>query len=191
MSEKSLNKLIVERRATPPRFMLEKEIPEEHVMRLLENANWAPSHKKAEPWRFKVYRGQAKQDIAEVIHSQLMERIASGESINPEKANKLKANIERVPVVIQVAMQRDPAKRIPEWEEIAAVAMAVQNMWLTAADLELGAFWSTPSYLPLLNDVAGLNPGQKLMGFFFVGYVAVDYPSPGRGAVDPKVEWAE
>jgi len=95
----------------------------------------------------------------------------------------------RVPVAMAIVMQRDAAQRIPEWEEVAAVSMAVQNMWLTATQNEMGAFWSTPSFLPLVEPLLDLKPGQKLLGFFFVGHVAMDYPSPGRGPVSEKTEW--
>ena len=41
-------------------------------------------------------------------------------------------------------MQRDPGERIPEWEELASVACAVQNMWLSATSYGIGAYWSSP-----------------------------------------------
>jgi nitroreductase len=64
-------------------------------------------------------------------------------------------------------------------------------MWLTATSLDLGAFWSTPEFLYLLNDILEIQTGQKLLGFFYVGEIAVEYPSPGRGDVAAKVEWNE
>ncbi|MDZ7605566.1 MAG: nitroreductase family protein [Cyclobacteriaceae bacterium] len=67
-----------------------------------------------------------------------------GEAINPQKVEKFKSSLENVPVAIAIIFERDAAERIPEWQEIAAVSMAVQNMWLTATDMGLGAFWSTP-----------------------------------------------
>ena len=76
-------------------------------------------------------------------------------------------------------------------EEVAAVSMAVQNMWLTATAMDLGAFWGTPKFLPLLHDILELQSGQKALGFFYVGQIAMDYPSPGRGDIADKVEWME
>jgi nitroreductase len=69
--------------------------------------------------------------------------------------------------------------------------MAVQNMWLTATGLGLGAFWSTPEFLPLLNDILEIHSRQKLLGFFYVGHISVEFPSPGRGDIAAKVEWNE
>ena len=116
-------------------------------------------------------------------------KIGSGETINPQKVEKIKKTLENIPVAIAIIFERDIAERVPEWEEISAVAMAVQNMWLTATGLGLGAFWSTPAFLPLLNEVVEIKPRQKLLGFFYVGHIAMDYPSPGRGDIEAKTEW--
>lgn len=186
-----ISKIIKNRRATPPRFLTKKEVPKEIIQQLLENANWAPNHKNTEPWRFKVYTGEAKQKLANSIYALLIEKIELGESINPQNAEKFKNGLERVPVAIVIILERDIAKRIPEWEELAAVSMAVQNMWLTVTAMDLGAFWATPEFLPMLHDVLELNSGQKLLGFFYVGKIALDYPAPGRGELAEKVEWKE
>ena len=185
----NINEIIKNRRATPPRFLAKNEVDKEMVLQLLENGNWAPNHKNTEPWRFKIYTGDAKQKLADEVFARLTQKIKEGESINPQKVEKLKDNLERVPVVILIVLQRDEAQRIPEWEEIAAVSMAVQNMWLTATDLGLGAFWATPQFMNFLEDILKIKPGEKTLGFFYLGHVALDYPSPGRGSVEEKVEW--
>jgi nitroreductase len=189
--ESKLHEIIKSRRATPPKFLAKKKIPKELIQKLLESANWAPNHKNTEPWRFKVYMGEAKQNLSNEIYSLLVEKMESGEMLNPQKVDKFKSSIENVPVAIAIILERDAAERVPEWQEIAAVAMAVQNMWLTVTDLGLGGFWGTPEFLPLLNDIVEIQPRQKLLGFFYVGHIAMDYPGPGRGDIAAKVEWKE
>lgn len=184
-----LNEIIKNRRATPPRFMAKKEVDRELILTLLENANWAPTHKSTEPWRFNVFQGESKQKLAKSIYTMLEEKYNRGEEINMQKAVKFRDNLLHVPVSMAIIMQRDAAERISEWEEIAAVSMAVQNMWLTATESGLGAFWATPPFLPQIQSLLQLEPGQKLLGFFFVGHVAMEYPSPGRGPVSEKVVW--
>ncbi len=185
----SVSEIIKNRRATPPRLFTKKEIPGEVVEKLLESANWAPNHKKTEPWRFKVYTGAAKMELATEAYSILRENLDRGLQVAPEKINKFKSTLERVPVVIAIIVQRDVSNRLPEWEEIAAVSMAVQNMWLHATEMKLGAFWATPSYVHLLDEILGIKSGQKCLGFFYVGHIIMDYPSPGRGDLSTKVEW--
>lgn len=184
-----LNEIIKNRRATPPRFMAKKEVEKELILTLLENANWAPNHKNTEPWRFIVFQDESKQHLAESVFAFLEEKQKEGTEVNMQKAVNFRDNLLRVPVAMAIVMQRDAAQRIPEWEEVAAVSMAVQNMWLSATDLGLGAFWATPPFLPLIQFLLKLKPEQKLLGFFFVGHVAMDYPSPGRGPVSEKLQW--
>ncbi len=186
-----LDDIIKNRRATPARFLSPNEISKEVIHKLLENANWAPNHKKTEPWRFKIYMGEAKQKLAEEANDILKNKVALGESINVQKIEKFRNALERVPVVIAIILNRDAAERLPEWEEIAAVSIAVQNMWLTATSLGLGAFWASPEFMKYLIGLLDLRPNQKPMGFFYVGEIAMDYPSPGRGNIEEKVEWKE
>ncbi|SHE96367.1 Nitroreductase [Mariniphaga anaerophila] len=185
----NIDEIIKNRRATPPRFLAKKEVDKAFILKLLENANWAPNHKSTEPWRFQIFQGESKANLAASVFSTLEEIHSRGKEINMQKASKFRDNLLHVPVAIAVVMERDAAERIPEWEEVAAVSMAVQNMWLTATAMDFGAFWATPPFLPFLHQTLGLTPGQKLLGFFFVGHIAMDYPSPGRGDVAAKVEW--
>ena len=183
-----IGELIKVRRATPPKFLAKTEVSKELIKELLENANWAPTHKNTEPWRFKIFRGEAKHKLAADIYDLLLNGSVNA-PVNLQKAEKFTSGLKSVPVAIAIVLQRDEAERIPEWEEVAAVSMAVQNMWLTATANGLGAFWSTPDFMPLLNDLIHLKAGQKLLGFFYVGEIAIDYPSTGRGNVEEKTEW--
>ena len=171
MKTEDLTDIIKNRRATPPRFLDKKEISKETIQQILENANWAPNHKKTEPWRFKVFTGDSKQKFSNEIFELLSKKIAEGDAINPQKAEKLKATLQRVPVAIAIILERDIAERIPEWEELAAVSMAVQNMWLTATAMNLGGFWATPKFLPILEDLLELKPRQKSLGFFYYRFL--------------------
>jgi len=185
----NIDELIKNRRATPPRFLSGNSIEKEKIQRLLENANWAPNHKKTEPWRFIVFQGESKQKLSEDIFASLQKRDDAGENVNMQKAEKFKGNLSRVAAAIAIIFERDVAERLPEWEEIAAVSMAVQNMWLTATQMQLGAFWASPQFLPLIHETVGVKENQKFLGFFFLGNISMDFPSPGRGDVTHKVEW--
>lgn len=187
----SVAEIIKNRRATPPRLFAKRELPNGSVEELLRSANWAPNHKKTEPWRFKVYRGKAKAELAAKAKATLEEKQKEGYPVALEKIEKFVSTLERVPVAIAVVLQPDPAGRLPEWEEIAAVSMAVQNMWLTATELELAAFWATPTFMELFDELLELEDQQKSLGFFYVGQVMMDFPSPGRNDWKEKVDWKD
>ncbi|MCY1720234.1 nitroreductase [Prolixibacteraceae bacterium Z1-6] len=189
MDNTSISEIIKNRRATPPRLFTKRELAKEVIEQLLESATWAPNHKKTEPWRFKIYTGDAKVKLAAETYAILKEKQAEGYPVAPEKMEKFKSTLDRVPVAIAIIVQYDLARRLPEWEEIAAVSMAVQNMWLHATELGLGAFWATPAFMELFEEVLEIKPGQKCLGFFYLGEIMMDYPSPGRGDLSAKAEW--
>ena len=189
MTTPSISEIIKSRRATPPRLFVSDAIDKAVIEQLLENANWAPNHKKTEPWRFKIFTGKSRVQLANQCQKILQKAHDEGYQVAPEKIEKFYSTLQRVPVAMAIILQRDVAHRLPEWEEIAAVSMAVQNMWLTATEMGLGAFWATPTFMELFNDVLELEEGQKLLGFFYVGEILMEYPSPGRGNIAQKVEW--
>ena len=86
-------------------------------------------------------------------------------------------------------MYRDPAQSIPEWEEIAAVSCAVQNMWLSATALGIGAYWSSPKSIHAAQDLLDLKDGEQCLGFFYMGnYKGADLPGK-RSPLETKVSW--
>ena len=68
ISPKQINELIRNRRAIfPPMYQKDKPIPREIILQILENANWAPTHKLTEPWRFKIFEGTALQRLSDFM----------------------------------------------------------------------------------------------------------------------------
>ena len=191
MKSEDLNTLIKNRRAVPVQFYNGEPVSKDEILQILENGNWAPNHKQTEPWRFVVYQGESKKQLGEDVFNKIVQALEKGEKVDPGKADKFRRNVLKAGAVVSIIMQRDPEDQLPEWEEIAAVSMAVQNMWLTAESLGLRAFWSTPKYLPLLKDILGLDSSQKSLGFFFLGKADIDYPSQGRGAIEKKIIWMD
>ena len=64
MNEMELEKIIKYRRNIKPQFFTLDVIPDQEIKDILESANWAPTHKYTEPWRFVVFSGSSRQDFA-------------------------------------------------------------------------------------------------------------------------------
>ena len=47
--------IIKNRRSVFPQQYNTKPITRDTILQVLEAANWAPTHKKTEPWRFKIF----------------------------------------------------------------------------------------------------------------------------------------
>ena len=186
----AISALIRQRRAVPPRFYVPgKPVDRAIIEQLLENANWAPTHKRTEPWRFQVFHSLESRDRLGDYLSEYYRQNTPPEAFSEEKRIKNGENPRRSGAVIAIILHRDPEERVPEFEEIAAVAMAVQNMWLTCTALGLGCYWSTPKAALEANNFLGLQPSERCLGLFYLGWHEMPEIPGMRGAVADKVIW--
>lgn len=167
---KTLLEQIQQRRSLFPADYSGGEIPQEHWEQILEAARWAPNHKKTEPWSYKVVRGKGLQKLGDFMQEQF-EKTNGKSGI---KARKMAENMLQSAGVILIFMDRDPKESLPEWEEIAAVSMSVQNMWLVIHSLGYGCYWSSPKDFADLSQFEPITvkPNSKFLGFLYLGTVS-------------------
>ena len=185
-----VNTLIRSRRSVfPKQFDTSRPVSDDIVREILVNATWAPNHGKTEPWRFVVFTGEGRQKLA-AFQSELYKE-SSGEKFKEATYENLRANPLRASHVITICMKRDPNKKFPEVEEIAAVACAVENIYLSVTAYGLGGYWTTGgiTYNEKARPFFGLGDEDRLMGFFYLAHVAVPSPQGTRRPLEEKVEW--
>lgn len=181
-----INQTIRARKSVYPRQYIDKTIPKNIIEELLENANHAPTHKLTEPWRFKIFQGEAKTKLATFLAATYQE---TANEFSESKYEKIQSNIMSAGAVIAIVLHRDPAQRVPEWEEIAAVACAVQNMWLACQQYGLGGYWSSPDLRNHLGKHVTLQANETCLGFFYLGYCESNDRVIKKGAINDKVAW--
>lgn len=185
----NINDIIQRRRAVYPNQYENAEIEDSFIKLLLKNANTAPTHKLTQPWFFKVYKGDSKGNLA-IEMANCYEQFSNGSNHIEVKKKKIIEKCKLSNCIIAIFMKKDSLKRVPEWEEIAATAMAVQNMWLTCAANGIGCYWSTPKYTYLMNDFFKLKEEEKSLGFFYLGKFNHSEIKPKqRISINDKVEW--
>jgi nitroreductase len=94
--------------------------------------------------------------------------------------------------VIAIGMKRSKEHVVPEIEEIIASATAIENIYLTVNAYGLGGYLSTGgiTYLEEAKPYFDLEPEDKLLGFFYIGYpVTVPDTLSKRQPVEDKVKW--
>ncbi len=190
LDPKDFNQLVRNRRSVfPSQFDTTKKIPDEIVKQILVNAAWAPNHGKAEPWFFKVFTGTGLQTFANLQSSLYKE--SAGDGFKEDKFLKLQQTPLLASHIISIGMKRTTTKQIPEIEDIEAVACAVQNIYLSVAAYGLGGYWTTGgvTYLEEAKYHFGLEAPDKLLGFFYLAYIAVPSPTGTRTPIEEKVEW--
>lgn len=182
--------IIRERRSIYPHAYLPQIIEDEVLMELLENANYAPTHRLTEPWRFKVIAGEKRAELGDLLGGLYKQRTPDAD-FQERKYNKTKEKPRQASHVLAICMQRDPESRVPEWEEIAATAMAVQNIWLSAAAHKIGAYWSSPAAAehPSCRLFLNVKPNERCLGFLYLGYHDFPRVLPKRTPMTMKVEW--
>ena len=185
-----INHLIRNRRSVfPKQFEEGRQVPDRIMEQVIENATWAPSHGNLQPWKFIVYTGEGLKKLAE-FQSELY-RSSSGDNFKQATYDTLRANPLKASHVIAICLKRDPNKKFPETEEICATATAVQNIYLSVAAYGIGGYWTTGgvTYNEKAKPFFGLGDDDKLLGFFYVGYVAVPSPPKNRAPIEEKVVW--
>lgn len=190
MISTELNDLIRNRRSVfPKQFIPGKPVDDSIIEQILVNATWAPNHGQTEPWEFTVFSGEGLKKFA-TFQSELYKQ-TSGENFLQGTYEKLQNTPLLASHIIALCMKRTTTKRIPEIEDVEAVACAVQNIYLSVSAYGLGGYWTSGgvTYKPEAKEFFGLGEEDKLLGFFYIGHVAVPSPSAKRKPLEEKVTW--
>ncbi|MGB5981576.1 MAG: nitroreductase [Nonlabens sp.] len=159
---------IKNRRSIFPSSYVDGGIEMDDLKTILDSARFAPNHKKTEPWRYRVFHSEGLKRLGIFMQDEFERTQNKKPSI---KVRKMADKIEESAAVILIFMNRDIKESIPEWEEIAAVSMSVQNMWITASSLGYGAYWSSPKSFADMSRMGELEVGERyrFLGFFYIG----------------------
>ncbi|MFT6148097.1 MAG: nitroreductase [Saprospiraceae bacterium] len=190
MTPEQVNNLIRTRRSIYPQMLIDKPIPDEIIWELLENANYAPTHRLTQPWRFKVFTENGKGRLGQFLADTYKE-VTPVEKFKESKFKKTLKKSQQAYAMIAICMQRDASNSVPEVEETNAVACAVQNIWLSAHAYNIGMYWSSPKfiYTQSANDFLGLKEGESCLGIIYMGYHEIPELAANRTPITEKVEW--
>ncbi|TDQ07066.1 nitroreductase family protein [Pedobacter metabolipauper] len=184
-----LSKIIKRRRSVFPASYTSEEVPVQIIKQIIESANYAPTHKLTQPWRFIVFRNEGKVKLATEL-ARLYKETAPAHLFLQKKYDSILEKAEQASCIITLNAQLHPDK-LPEWEEIAALACAVQNMALTAEALNVGAYWSSPGMVADLKDYLNLGEREKCFGLFYMGYHQENPREAARTPIEDKIKWIE
>ena len=168
-------------------------IEQEKIWKLLELANYAPSHRRTQPWRFSVFEKEAKNDFFETLAS-IYKSTTSKELFKEKKEQKILNKSKNVAVVIAICMKRYDKGSVPVFEEQWAVACAVQNILLGMKSLNIIGYWSTPkmAFSAEMKDYLNLENEDQCMGFLQLGIPKEglpEIPKLENGPIEDKVTW--
>ncbi|WP_345992238.1 nitroreductase [Chryseobacterium sp. Chry.R1] len=161
-----LKEIIERRRSIFPKDYTETKISQDILDEILHSATLAPNHKRTKPWRFKTFRGEEKAQLALEMQN-IYKATQSEQTFLQKKYDDIGFKINKADVVVSIVVNF--SGMVPEWEEIAAVSMAVQNMYLTCTANEIGCYWSSPGIVNHLKDSLTIEENQRCLGLFYMG----------------------
>ncbi|MDZ7647729.1 MAG: nitroreductase [Cytophagales bacterium] len=190
-NSEEINKLIQTRRSVFPKDYSGETVPDRVIEQMLENANWAPTHKLTEPWRFVVFAGAGRKALATFQSDCYKQVTTANGTFQEDRFRGLQVKPMESSHIIAVGMKRDADNRLPEWEELGAVFCAIQNMYLTATAYGVGCYLSTGGVTNFEEAKAffALGTDDKLCGFLHVGMPKGAWPESRRKPVADKVKW--
>lgn len=163
-----LKEIIESRRSIFPKDYSGEEIEQEIVDEILSSANFAPNHKRTKPWRFKIFKGEEKKLLGQKL-AEIYKASTAPEVFLEKKYLSISEKVAKTNVIVSISVNFSGL--LPEWEEIAATAMAVQNMYLTSTANKVGCYWSSPGIIKHLDGFLGLEENQKCYGLFYMGKI--------------------
>ncbi|SEH28471.1 nitroreductase [Chryseobacterium culicis] len=161
-----LKEIIEERRSIFPKDYTDTAIPQEVLTEILHAATLAPNHKRTKPWRFKIFKGEEKVQLASEMQA-IYKATTAAPLFLEKKYADIGFKINKADVVVSIVVNF--SGMVPEWEEIAATSMAVQNMYLTCTANNIGCYWSSPKIVDGLKDSLTIEENQKCLGLFYMG----------------------
>ena len=191
LNTETIDKVIEGRRSVYQQQYSGERVDDAIVRKILSNANWAPTHKLTEPWRFVVFTGNGLKKLAP-FQAELYKKVTTANATFKEDRYQ---NLLTKPMlsshIIAVGMKRDDKKSVPEIEEIGAVFCAIENMYLTATAYGVGCYLSTGgvTYFDEAKEFFGLGTEDRLIGFFNLGMPRIDVLSGKRKPIEDKVVW--
>ncbi len=135
---------------------------------ILTAASRVPDHGRLAPWRFILYRGDARVKVGEKLVELAEKR--EGPLSEGRRQQEL-TRFSRAPLVIGVISSPKDNAKIPQWEMFLSGGAAAMNLIHAANALGYGANWITNWYsdVPEGRAILGLAPDERVVGFVHIG----------------------
>lgn len=156
------------RKSAPIAELKEPAPSDSQIETMLTIASRVPDHGRLEPWRFILYRGEARHRIGELLAACAEQRDGP---LNDGRRQQELTRFARAPLVIGVVSVPRDNPKIPQWEMFLSGAAAAMNLVLAANALGYGTNWITNWYSDDEEGrrILGLAPRERVVGFVHIG----------------------
>ncbi len=159
---------LLTRNSAPIPELKEPAPTDSQIETMLTAASRVPDHGRLAPWRFILYRGDARVKVGEKLVELAEKR--EGPLTEGRRQQEL-TRFSRAPLVIGVISSPKDNAKIPQWEMLLSGGAAAMNLIHAANALGFGANWITNWYSDVAEGRAllGLAPDERVVGFVHIG----------------------
>ncbi len=178
----AIDKVIRERRDM--RHFNRNPVKTQQLIHILDAAHHAPSVGLMQPWRFlRITEPPLRQQIHQLVEE---ERAQTAKAIGERQQAFLRLKVEGIMdaaelLVVSLMPEREQhifgRRTLPEMD-LASVACAIQNMWLTARAEGLGLGWVSLFDPLALSELLKIPKGGKPIAILCIGHVDAFYERP-------------
>jgi 5,6-dimethylbenzimidazole synthase len=154
------------------------------LARVLEAAHQAPSVGLMQPWRFiRITDAAVRKAIYDLVQH---ERVLTATALGERESEFMRLKVEGIMqcgelLVVTLCDHRDQhifgRRTLPEMD-LASVACAIQNLWLTARAEGLGMGWVSMFDPTTLATLLNIPEGAKPVAILCLGHVEAFYQAP-------------
>ena len=174
-------------------------VPEDALEKILDSARWAPSSANSQPWDIVVVKEQAKKEQIQKSVEKVIERIKELRDFPFLKTftahYMLEAPVQLVvvgdPRFKYVSMMHSVEPNVEQFAFWGSVSMAIQNMLLTAAALDLGSVVFTNFYPEEVKSLLNIPDRLQVVCILPVGYPNEEKEPPVRRSLNDFVHWGD
>lgn len=179
---------LLARSSAPIQELREPAPSDAEIATLIAAALRVPDHGRLAPWRFIIYRGDARVEIGKKLAELAEQREGP---LSESRRNQELTRFSRAPLVIGVVSVPKDNPKIPQWEMLVSGGMAAFNLMLAANALGYGTNMITNWYsdLPEGRAILGLAPHERVVGFVHIG--TFEGTAPERPRPDPATLYAD
>lgn len=180
----------------------EREISEGLIRQILHAATQAPSSKNRQPWRFVVVSSPSAKDKMLAAMNSGLEREAIRPKLPGSKhylsgAKHTLQIMKQAPVTVFVMNPSCKWQTLPVSTEehfyrladMQSIGAAIQNMLLSATNMELGTLWNCDIFFAYEEICRWLETDEQIVAAISIGYPAENPMARPRKPVDDVTTW--
>jgi len=179
----SILDFLASRSSAPIPELREPAPDDDQIATLIRIATRVPDHGRLAPWRFILYRGDARHELGEKLAALAEKREGP---LSDARREQERARFSRAPLVIGVIHSPKENPKIPQWEMILSGGAAAMTLIIAANAMGFRTNWITNWYSDTEEgrEVLGLAPHERVVGFIHIGTFTGEVQE--RPRPDPK-----